>query len=139
MINLYEKKTEKVKPSHKNLSYTALFYRNTALKLIKSCSEMNMKEYPFQVQINLMKNMTSTQASCSRSGHNTPQRRPSGQQTPNRSRHQSGLQTPVSSYLYDTSSRSSMGEEGQLKNRTIELLCLGQLSNIMDNSHISLV
>ncbi len=82
---------------------------------------MNMKECPFQVQINLMKNMTSTQASCSRSGHNTPQRRPSGQQTPNRSRHQSGLQTPVSSYLYDTSSRSSMGEEGQLKNRNAGL------------------
>ena len=46
------------------------------------------------------------------SGHNSPQRRPSGPQTPSRSRQQSGLETPASSCLFDTSSRSSMGEEG---------------------------
>lgn len=47
------------------------------------------------------------------SGRNTPQRRQSGPQTPIRSRHQSGLQTPMSAFsLLDTSSRSSVGEEG---------------------------
>ena len=46
------------------------------------------------------------------SGHNTPQRRPSGPQNSGYSWHQSGLQTPASSSLFDTSSGSSMGEEG---------------------------
>ena len=51
----------------------------------------------------------------SKSGHNTPQRRTSGPQTPLRSRHHSGagVHTPLSTCSFlDTSSRSSMGEEG---------------------------
>ncbi len=55
---------------------------------------------------------TKTGQGQPRSGRNTPTRKPSGPQTPSRSRHQSGLQTPQSGSVFDTSSRSSVGEEG---------------------------
>ena len=85
--------------------------RGTRIRRAHSTASFERYKQDKQVHINLMKN-TSTQVT-SKSGHNTPQRRPSGPQTPNRSRHPSGFQTPLSSCLYDTSSISSMGEEGK--------------------------
>ena len=85
--------------------------RGTRIRRAHSTASFERYKQDKQVHINLMKN-TSTQVT-SKSGNNTPQRRPSGPQTPNRSRHPSGFQTPLSSCLYDTSSISSMGEEGK--------------------------
>ena len=86
--------------------------RGTRIRRAHSTASFERYKQDKQVHINLMRNTTSSQSS-SKSGHNTPQRRPSGPQTPNRSRNPSGFHTPLSSCLYDTSSISSMGEEGR--------------------------
>lgn len=84
--------------------------RGTRIRRAHSTASFERYKQDKQVHINLMRNVTSSHAS--RSGNNTPQRWPSGPETPNRSRNPSGFQTPLSSILYDTSSISSMGEEG---------------------------
>ena len=85
--------------------------RGTRIRRAHSTASFEKYKQDKQVHINLMRNTMSSQAT-SKSGHNTPQRRPSGPQTPNRSRHPSGFQTPLSSCLYDTSSISSIGDGG---------------------------
>ncbi len=90
------------------------------MRIRRAHSTASFERYK-QVQINLVRNTAAQQAE-SKSGTNTPQRRPSGPQTPSRSRHASGLQTPISSCLYDTSSISSMGEEGEDNNQVQSLL-----------------